>query len=143
MFTLSSSTHLCLIAVVKCIVICRPFTHRDILSDLKVGLALAFVWVYSILFGCIRIGVGQVYFFGDAVDPRFDPDTYLASTMKQSVIQSLIYMLQFILTLLSIIISYGIIFGTIFKHRRQISTVNTTDGKRQHGPRFSEKRAQC
>ena len=124
MFTLSSSTHLCLIAVVKCIVICRPFTHRDILSDLKVGLALAFVWIYSILFGCIVVDVGQIYFFTDIVFPRFDPDTYLAPTTEGSDLQTLIHMLQFVSALLSIVISYGIIFGTILKHRRQISTVN-------------------
>ena len=40
----SSSAHLCFMAVVKCIVICRPFSHREILSDRAVGLALAFVW---------------------------------------------------------------------------------------------------
>ena len=128
-FSQSSSAHLCLIAVVKCIVICRPFTHRDILSDRKVGLALAFVWIYSILYGFSQYENGQFYLFENLGTIYFVPETYMVPSTETdgqflfSVITS-IFLIQFMFTFLSKVISYSIIFKTILKHRRQISTVN-------------------
>ena len=128
-FSESSSAHLCLIAIVKCIVICRPFTHREILSDRKIGLALAFVWIYSIFYGFSQYGNGQFYLFENLGSIYFVPETYMLPSTNTDgqflfFLITLIFLIQFIFSFLSIVVSYGIIFMTILKHRRQISTVN-------------------
>ena len=123
MFGQSSSLHLCFIAIAKCIVICRPFTHREILSDLKFGLGLALLWAASILYGLTTIENGTFSFVWRLVDFNFDPETYLILSRSSSD-QSIRYFIQFLLTLLSIVVSYGIIFKTILKHRRQISALS-------------------
>ena len=125
-----SSANLCLIAVVKCIVICRPFTHRVILSDRKVGLALTCVWIYSIFYGFIQHENRQFYLFENLGSMYYDPRTYMVISTATVDDQFFFFMLsrinliQFLLAFLSIVISYSIIFKTILKHNRQISTVN-------------------
>ena len=125
LFGQSSCEHLCLIAIVKCIVICRPFTHREILSNLKVGLGLAFIWAFSFLCGLVRYQNGAFLFIVRSDGFNYDSETYM-TLPTPSADQSITYLIQFLLTSMTVVISYGIIFGTIVKHRRQISTVSQT-----------------
>ena len=115
-FGKNSISHQSLIAVVKCVVIVKPFTQHEILSGKRVALAIVIAWIYAIAAGVYPLFVD--------VEPTFHFDTYVVTSSNTGWVFYINVIPYMILMTPSIIISYGWIFLVILKHKRKISEVN-------------------
>ena len=116
-FGTATVAHQCFIAIVKCIVILKPFTHEDILSDRRVNIAIVFLWACSIAFALVQ--------FFEPFNPDFSKELLVMISAGLVDKNLFVFFIAQYVVITSIILScYGIIFVVIWKHKRKITDTN-------------------
>ena len=118
-FGTATVAHQCFIAIVTCIVIVKPFTHEEILSDRRVNMGIVLLWAFSIAFSLIQ--------FFEPFNPDFNTEL-LIMTSRGLVDENLLvfFIVQYVVITCIILSCYGIIFVVIWRHKRKITDLNQT-----------------